>query len=191
MKYIKTHEGFINKVKTFIKDKIKEQEPNINKLTGSEEKKSEFKEFVMDSITYLQDDFKINITFVENSFERGYGGETIHGETRTEALVKIQKQVRQGDENYIEENNFIIDDVRDHLLFMVDRVIKHYNILKINFVYRKEQTPIGDDNLFTQETGMRIDINILGKPQVLNKEDFEKLSFDTITSEVNVVFKLL
>ncbi len=38
MKYIKTHEGFINKVKTFIKDKIKEQEPNINKLTGSEEK---------------------------------------------------------------------------------------------------------------------------------------------------------
>ena len=191
MKYIKTHEGFINKVKTFIKDKIKEQEPNINKLTGSEEKKSEFKEFVMDSITYLQDDFKINITFVENSFERGYGGETINGETRTEAIVKIQKQVRQGDENYIEENNFIIDDVRDHLLFMVDRVIKHYNILKINFVYRKEQTPIGDDNLFTQETGMRIDINILGKPQVLNKEDFEKLSFDTITSEVNVVFKLL
>lgn len=192
MKYLQTHEGFINKVKTFIKDKIKEQEPNTeNNLTGSKEKKSEFKEFVMDSITYLQDDFKISISIGNNSFEIQNSGELIFGETRTEVGVKIEKQVRQGDENKIEENNFIIDDVRDQLLFMVERVVRHYNILDVYFVYRKEQTPIGDDNLFTQETGWNININIAGKPQKLNKEDFEKLSFDTLTSEVNVIFKLL
>ena len=192
MKYIQTHEGFINKVKTFIKDKIKEQEPNTeNNLTGSEEKRTQFKDFVLDSITYLQDDFDINISFTESSFERGHGGEAIHGETKTEARVKVDKQVRQGDENKIEENNFIIDDVKDQLLFMVDRVIRHYNVLDVIFIYRKEQTPIGDDNLFTQQTGVRFNYNIDGKPQKLNKEDFEKLSFDTITSEVNVIFKLL
>jgi hypothetical protein len=192
MKYLQTHEGFINKVKTFIKDKIKEQEPNTeNNLTGSEEKQSEFKEFVLDSITYLQDDFTITISFVESSFERGHSGETIHGERKTEARVKVQKQVRQGDENNIKENNFIVDDVKDQLLFMVERVIRHYNVLDVYFVYRKEQTPIGDDNLFTQQTGWNININISGKPHKLNKEDFEKLSFDTITSEVNVIFKLL
>lgn len=192
MKYIQTHEGFINKVKTFIKDKIKEQEPNTeNNLTGSEEKRTQFKDFVLDSITYLQDDFDINISFTESSFERGHGGETIHGETKTEARVKVDKQVRQGDENKIEENNFIINDVKDQLLFMVDRVIRHYNVLDVIFIYRKEQTPIEDDNLFTQQTGITFNYNIDGKPQKLNKEDFEKLSFDTITSEVNVIFKLL
>jgi hypothetical protein len=192
MKYIKTHEGFINKVKTFIKDKIKEQEPNTeNNLTGSEEKQSEFKEFVLDSITYLQDDFTITISFVENSVERGHGGGTIFGERKTEARIKVEKQVRQGDENKTDENNFIIGDVKDHLLFMVERVMRHYNILDVYFVYRKEQTPIGDDNLFTQQTGWNININISGKPQKINKEYFEKLSFDTITSEVNVIFKLL
>ena len=192
MKYIQTHEGFINKVKTFIKDKIKEQEPSTeNNITGSEEKRSGFKEFVLDSITYLQDDFDVNVSFTESSFERGHSGEAIHGETKTEARVKVDKQVRQGDENKIEENAFIIDNVKDQLLFMVERVIRHYNVLDVVFIYRKEQTPIGDDNLFTQQTGSRFNYNMDGKPQKLNKEDFEKLSFDTITSEVNVIFKLL
>jgi hypothetical protein len=192
MKYLQTHEGFINKIKTFIKDKIKEQEPNTeNNVTGSEGKKSELKEFIMDSITYLQDDFTISISFVESSFERGHGGETIHGERKTEARVRVEKQVRQGDEGGIEETKFIIDDVRDQLLFMVERVIRHYNVLDVVFIYRKEKTSIGDDNLFTQQTGVRFNYNMDGKPHKLSKEDFEKLSFDTITSEVNVIFKLL
>ncbi len=112
MKYLQTHEGFISKVKTFIKDKIKEQEPNTeNNVTGSEEKKSEFKEFVLDSITYLQDDFNVSISIGNNSFEKGQRGELIFGETKTEVRVKVQKQVRKEDEGGIEETKFIIDDV--------------------------------------------------------------------------------
>jgi hypothetical protein len=201
MKYIKTHEGFINKVKTFIKDKIKEQEPNTeNNITGSEEKQSEFKEFVLDSITYLQDDFTITISFVESSFERGYGGETIHGGRKTETRIKVKKQVRQGDEGGIEETKFIIDDVKDQLLFMVERVIRHYNILDAYFIYKEQMKlmylsdfPTMAETYDDEEIplpNMR-DLTTEGKSHKLSKEDFEKLSFDTITSEVNVIFKLL
>jgi len=192
MKYLQTHEGFINKVKTFIKDKLKEQEPNTeNNITGSNEKKDKFREFVMDCITYLQDDFNIDIKFVENSVERGYKGETIFGELKTESRVKILKQVRQGDQNKIEENQFIIDDVRDQLLSMVELALRHYNILDVYFVYRGELETIENDNPFTVATGIALDMLKPGEPQKVNKKDFEKLPYDTITSEVNVIFKLL
>lgn len=192
MKYLQTHEGFINKVKTFIKDKLKEQEPNTeNNITGSNEKKDKFREFVMDSITYLQDDFNIDIKFVENSVERGHKGETIFGELKTESRVKILKQVREGDQNKIEENQFIIDDVRDQLLSMVELTLRHYNILDVYFVYRGELETIENDNPFTVATGMVLDMLKPGEPQKVSKEDFEKLPYDTITSEVNVIFKLL
>ena len=191
MKYIQTHEGFINKVKTFIKDKIKEQEPNTeNNVTGSEEKKSEFKEFVLYSITYLQDDFNVSISIGNNSFEKGQRGELIFGETKTEVRVKVQKQVRKEDEGGIEETKFIIDDVKDQLLFMVERVIKHYNILDVYFVYKEQMKLMYGDDEELPLPNMR-DLTNDGKPHKLNKEDFEKLSFDTITSEVNVIFKLL
>lgn len=191
MKYLQTHEGFINKIKTFIKDKIKEQEPNTeNNVTGSEEKQSEFKEFVMDSITYLQDDFNVSISFIESSFERGYGGETIHGERKTETRIKVKKQVRQDDEGGIEETKFIIDDVKDQLLFMVDRVMKHYNILDVYFIYKEQMKLMYGDDEEIPLPNMR-DLTTEGKSHKLSKEDFEKLSFDKITSEVNVIFKLL
>lgn len=191
MKYLQTHEGFINKVKTFIKDKLKEQEPNTeNNITGSNEKKDKFREFVMDSITYLQDDFNIDIKFVENSVERGHKGETIFGELKTESRVKILKQVRQDDEGGIEETKFIIDDVKDQLLFMVDRVMKHYNILDVYFIYKEQMKLMYGDDEEIPLPNMR-DLTTEGKSHKLSKEDFEKLPYDTITSEVNVIFKLL
>jgi hypothetical protein len=190
MKYLQTHEGFINKVKTFIKDKIKEQEPNTeNNLTGSEEKQSKFKEFILDSITYLQDDFTITISFVESSFERGHSGETIHGERKTEARIRVQKQVRQGDEGGIEETKFIIDDVKDQLLFMVERVIRHYNILDAYFIYKEQMKLMYDDEEIPLPN-MR-DLTTEGKSHKLSKESFENSPYDTVTSEVNVIFKLL